>query len=132
MKTQQHFVLATLLISLTGSLALAQNHDQRGQSAQFSEHDQQVTHDWYNQHQSNPPAGFRKQDQLSQDEESNMREGGVIDKNLRKKVYSAPPELTRQLPPPPSRNRYVAVGGHVALIDHNYHVQAVIHLNDNH
>jgi Ni/Co efflux regulator RcnB len=118
---------------LTASAALAQRADQNRQNnTQFNEHDQQVTHDWYNQHQAHPPAGFRNQDRLSPDEESRLHEGTVLDKNLRRKVHAAPPELTSRLPPPPSNHRYVAVGGHVGLIDNHFQVKAVIHLHDNH
>ena len=112
---------------MTGA-AIAQDREH----TQFDEHDQKVAHDWYNQHQDRPPAGFRNQDRLSADEESRFREGAVMDHDLRRKAHSAPPDLVRQLPPPPSNHRYVAVGGHVGLIDNNYNVKAVIHLHDGH
>ena len=99
---------------------------------QFDDHDQQVARNWYNQHQAHPPAGLRNQDRLSADEESRLHEGEVLDKRLRKKVHTAPPELSRQLPPPPSDHRYVAIGGHIGLIDNKFQVKGVIHLHDNH
>jgi hypothetical protein len=117
---------------LTASAAVAQDRGQRGDQNQFNEHDQQAAHDWYNQNQAHPPAGFRNQDRLSPDEESRLHEGAVLDKNLRRKVHPAPADLTSRLPPPPSNHRYVAVGGHVGLIDNHYQVKAVIHLHDNH
>jgi Ni/Co efflux regulator RcnB len=121
---------AAAILALTGSAALAQD---RGQGhTRFDEHDQQVTHDWYNQNQAHAPAGLRNQDRLSADEESRLREGTVLDKGLRRKVHPAPPDLTRRLPPPPSHHRYVAIGGHVGLIDSKYEVKSVIHLHDNH
>jgi Ni/Co efflux regulator RcnB len=131
-----HINLVLTLAMLTGSVAIAQDRRQQGgqrrqETPQFSERDQQVTHDWYRQHQAHPPAGFRNQDRLSSEEESRLREGATLDKDLRKKVHSAPPDLSRQLPPPPSRHRYVAVGNHVALIDNGYNVKAVIHLHEN-
>ena len=122
---------------LTSSAAFAQDRGQRADQnrqdhTQFNEQDQQVAHDWYNQNQAHPPAGFRNQDRLSPDEESRLHEGAVLDKNLRRKVHAAPPDLARQLPAPPSNHRYVAVGGHVGLIDNHYQVKAVIHLHDSH
>lgn len=120
------------MLALGGSAALSQDRrDQQGHT-QFDEHDQQVSRDWYNQHQAHPPAGLRNQDHLSADEESRLREGATLDKGLRRKVHPAPPDLVRQLPPPPRDHRYVAVGGHVGLIDNNFQVKAVIHLHDNH
>ena len=102
------------LLALTGSAALAQDRGQpNGQNqqghTQFDEHDQQVTRDWYNQNQAHPPAGLRNQDRLSADEESRLREGAVLDNDLRRKVHRAPPDLSRRLPPPPSNHRYVTI-----------------------
>ena len=129
-------LIAALILSLTGSAALAQDRGQRGDQnrqghTQFNEHDQKVTRDWYNQHQDHPPAGLRNQDRLSADEEGRLREGAMLDKDLRRKVHHAPPDLSRQLPPPPSDHRYVTIGGHVGLIDRNYQVKSVIHLHEN-
>jgi Ni/Co efflux regulator RcnB len=138
MKIHQLLAATTaVILALAGSAAMAQDRGQRsGQNqqghTQFDEHDQQVTRDWYNQNQAHAPAGLRNQDQLSAGEESRLREGEVLDRNLRKKVHPAPPDLARRLPPPPSDHRYVAIGGHVGLIDKNYQIKGVIHLHDNH
>ena len=127
MKTQSlAFALMTTL-ALSG-LAVAQETRSTGR---FDDHDQQVTKEYYNQHKDNPPAGLRDRDRLSPAQESNLHEGAVLDRETRKQVHPAPPELTRQLPPPPSHHRYVAVGGHIGLIDNNYNVKAVIHLHGN-
>jgi Ni/Co efflux regulator RcnB len=119
--------LATALLGISGTGALAQDR----QNAHFNEHDQQVARDWSNQHQAHAPAGLRNQDRLSADEESRLREGAVLDKDLRRKVHSAPSDLSRRLPPPPSNHRYIAIGGHIGLIDNGYQLKAVIHLHDN-
>jgi Ni/Co efflux regulator RcnB len=138
MKTHQ-FLAATIaaILVLAGGATVAQDRGQRGGQnqqvhTQFDEHDQQVTRDWYNQNQAHPPAGLRNQDRLSADEESRLHEGAVLDKVLRRKLHPAPPDLARRLPPPPREHRYVAIGGHVGLIDNNFQVKAVIHLQDNH
>jgi Ni/Co efflux regulator RcnB len=125
-------VAAAALIALSGTTARAQErHDQdRGGHTQFDDHDQQVARDWYKEHRDHQPAGFRDNDRLSSDEESRLREGEVLDRNLRKKVHSAPHDLTRRLPPPPRNHRYVAIGGHVGLVDDKNRVKAVIHLHD--
>jgi hypothetical protein len=123
---------ASAILALTGSVLLAQERGNQQGHTQFDDHDQQVAHDWYNQHQAHPPAGLRNQDRLSADEESRLHEGVVMDKDLRRKVHTAPPDLTRQFPPPPSDHRYVAIGGHIGLIDNKFQVKAVIHLHDNH
>jgi len=125
-------VTAAAILVLTGSVVLAQDRGNQQGHTQFDDHDQQVARNWYNQHQAHPPAGLRNQDRLSADEESRLHEGEVLDKRLRKKVHTAPPELSRQLPPPPSDHRYVAIGGHIGLIDNKFQVKGVIHLHDNH
>src|SRR5579872_5018210 len=135
MKLPLKIKFATLLLGVSGGFLLAQDRGQRDHSpnrrdnAQFNEHDQQVVHDWYNKHQNNPPAGLRKQDRFSADQESRFQEGAVLDGSLRKKVHSAPRDLTRQLPPPPPQHRYVALGDHVALMDNGYNVKSIIHLH---
>ena len=137
----KHHGMASLtvaaLLALSGTTALAQDRGQRDdqnrqEHTRFDEHDQQVAHDWYNQHRDHAPVGLRSQDRLSPDEESRLREGAPLDRDLRRRVHPAPQDLTRQLPPPPRNHRYVAVGGHVALIDNRNQVKAVIHLHDEH
>jgi Ni/Co efflux regulator RcnB len=130
-------VAAGAILAMSASAALAQDSRQQGgqnrtSSTQFDDHSQQVARDWNNQHQKNPPAGLRTQDRLSADQESRLHEGAVLDKDMRRHAHPAPPDLVRQLPPPPSQHRYVAIGGHIGLIDNSYQVKAVIHLHDNH
>src|ERR1700694_5566552 len=114
-----------------GQVSGDQNRGRNNNDQTFNDHDQQVTRDWYNQHQNRPPAGLRSQDRLSSDEESRLREGATLDRSLRRKVHPAPPDLSRQLPPPARNQRYVTIGGHVGLIDNGYQVHDVIHLHDN-
>jgi Ni/Co efflux regulator RcnB len=123
---------AAAILALTGSAAVAQDRGNQQAHTQFDAHDQQVTRDWYNQNQAHPPTGLRNQDRLSADQEARLHEGAVLDKDLRGKVHPAPPDLSRRLPAPPTHHRYVAIGGHVALIDNTFQVKSVIHLHDNH
>ncbi len=132
MKT--HILLTVTIVMAAASHLYAQDRGQRpdqnqGQTTRFSQHDEEVAHNWYNQHQQAPPPGFRSQDRLTSDQESRLREGAPLDRDLRRHVHPAPADLYRQLPPPPRRQKYVAIGSHVALIDNGYNVQAVIHLH---
>lgn len=129
MKTRSLAVAILAALALSG-FATAQERRDRP-TGHFDDHDQQVAKDYYNQHKDNPPAGLRDRDRLSPAQESNLHEGAVLDRETRRQVHPAPPELTRQLPPPPVHHRYVAVGGHIGLIDNNYNVKAVIHLHNN-
>jgi hypothetical protein len=87
---------------------------------------QQVANDWYAQHQGNLPEGLRPEDRLSADQESRLRVGATLDPDIRDRVRPAPEDLAKRLPPPPPDHRYVAVGGHVGLIDKNFQVKTVI------
>jgi Ni/Co efflux regulator RcnB len=126
---------AAAILMVTGAAAQdrPRNDQNRQEHTQFDAHDQQVTQDWYKEHQAHPPIGFRSKDKLSSEEEGRLREGAVLDQNMRRKVHPAPVDLTRRLPPPARDHRYVAIGGHVALLNNkNNSVTAVIHLHDNH
>jgi hypothetical protein len=97
---------------------------------QFDDHARQTTNAWYQQHQSKPPAGFRAQDRLSADQESRLQPGRPLDSDLRARERSVPRDLARQLPPPPPNHRYVALGGHVGLVDRSNHtLRDVIHVH---
>ena len=104
----------------------APNAQNRQSHTQFNSQDRQTTNDWYNQHQANPPAGFRQQDRLSPDLESRLQVGSRLDPQLRRKVHGVPSDLKRRLAAPAPGYRYAAVGGHVAMIDKKNQVQDII------
>jgi len=127
----------TALFAFAGSGVLAQDRGQnqnnrnRQDHTRFDQHDQQVTRDWYKQHHDNAPAGLREQDRLSRDQESQLRQGNVLPRDLRRQEHPIPRDLYSQLPPPPRNHRYAAVGGHVLQLDNRHRVQDVIHLELN-
>ena len=100
-------------------------------SPQFDDHARQTARDWYAKNQSHPPAGFRPQDRLTADQESRLQPGKPLDRDLRSRTHAVPRDLARQLPPPPPQHRYVAVGGHVGLVDSvNNILRDVIHVHN--
>jgi hypothetical protein len=101
-----------------------------GQSNTQADPQQQAAADWYNQHQGNLPEGLRPEDRLTADQESRLKVGVVLDNDIRDKVRPAPQDLSDRLAPPPPDHRYVAVGGHVGLVDKNFQVKALIQLHD--
>jgi Ni/Co efflux regulator RcnB len=106
--------------------------DHRGQDhSRFDDHDRQISRDWYNQHHDHPPAGLRDRDRLAPEYESRLREGFVLDRNMRRMIYPVPADYYRRLPPPPRGYRYVFIGGHTVLIDNGYRVHDVIHFEAN-
>jgi hypothetical protein len=121
-----------LVAMLASNGAFAQDRGQRGSQnqGQFDDNARQATNQWYDQVKNNPPAGLRPQDRLSPDQESRLRPGAVLDKDLRSKVHPAPSDLKQRLPPPARGDKYVTIGGHVSSINNNYQVHDVIHLHD--
>jgi Ni/Co efflux regulator RcnB len=132
MKTYSLAMATAAILVLSGTAVVAQDSERNSRdrtTPQFDSHDQQVARDWNNQHQDHPAAGLRSTDRLSADQESRMREGTVLDKDMRRHVHPAPPDLAHRLPAPPTNHRYVAIGGHIGLIDNGYQVKALIHLH---
>ena len=128
-------VLGTSLVMVTASVgAQTRPSNQRNQDRQapmqFDDHARQTTQNWYSQHENRPPVGLRAQDRLSADQESRLQPGKPLDADLRQRVHPVPRDLSRQLPPPPSNHRYVAIGGHVGMVDRRTQtLRDVIHLH---
>src|ERR1700730_4211190 len=112
---------AALILESSGMAARAQDsrqqdrNDRNQAQSQFNEVERQSARDWYNQHQSNPPAGLRNQDRLSPEQEDRFRPGAQLDPDLRSRVHPAPKDLRRRLHRPPKHQRYVTVGGHIGI-----------------
>lgn len=140
---------AVALLFLAGTVAISQerprsddqnrsdSQDQRDREQdhqrhdRFDERDQQTTRDWYAQHRERPARGFRDEDRLSADDEARLREGAPLDRSFRRRTYSVPSDLSRNLPRAPRGYRYSVIGGHVVMVDGNRRVVSVIHLHDN-
>jgi hypothetical protein len=126
---------ATCVLALIGASVEAQtrpsnqtNQARQGQT-QFNTQDRQATSDWYTKNQAHPPAGFRPQDRLSPAQESRLQVGSKLDPELQKRVQTVPVDLKRQLAAPAPSYRYVALGGHVALVDKKNQVHDIIHVH---
>jgi hypothetical protein len=130
MKTFWPAVLATAAaLALSGCGQSSTGDAQSAAPQQQLDSQQQVASDWYNQHQNSLPEGLRPEDRLSAEQESRLRVGATLDPDLRDRVRPAPEDLSARLAPPPPDHRYVAVGGHVGLIDKNFQVKAVINVH---
>jgi Ni/Co efflux regulator RcnB len=116
-------------LSLSGGAGAARDDQRHENDAKFNDHDRQAAHDYANQHKNE--RGFRDEDRLSPENESKLREGYVMDKDMRRMSRPAPPEMIRGMAPAPRGYRYVVVGGHVCLIDSDYRIHDTIHLELN-
>lgn len=127
---------ALALIAATASVEAQARPSNRANQApqgsmQFNDQARQTTQDWYKQHQNRPPVGLRTQDRLSADQESRLQPGKPLGPDLRQRAHAVPRDLARQLPSPPPNHRYVAIGGHVGLVDNVTHIlRDVIHLHN--
>jgi hypothetical protein len=136
------FAAAVVLLALTSGAAVAQgrgNQPNRGQArkaqrraeARFNDQDRQLARDWYNQHHSNPPPGFRVRDRLPPEYEARIQPGYVFDPVIRRRAYPAPVDLTYQFGPAPRGYRYMVIGGQIVLVDVGYRVADVFRLEIN-
>src|ERR1700722_1410945 len=75
--------------------------------SRFDDHDRQVSRDWYKEHHDHPPMGLRDRDRLAPEYESRLRDGYVLDRDMRRRMYPVPADYNRRLPPPPRGYRYV-------------------------
>jgi hypothetical protein len=68
---------------------------------------------------------------LTPEDESKLQPGRPLDSALQRRVHGVPNDLSRRLPPQPRDRQYVAIGGHIGIMDRTSHVlHDVIHLHD--
>jgi hypothetical protein len=136
-------VFATAVFALTSCVAFGQgkghgkghDKDKEGdddsyEHIEYSSHDREMMHEWYQEHEHGLPPGLAKRDQLPPGLEKQLRERGTLPPGLQKKIEPVPEDLERRLPPPPEGCgcRHVIIGGHIVLlsIKTNY-VYSVFH-----
>jgi hypothetical protein len=123
-------IIALLVFTAAGAHTTAQQartaQKPAGQT-EFSAQDRQAAGDWYTKNQAHPPVGFRTQDRLSADQESRLKVGSTMDPDVQKLIHTVPADLKSQFGAAAPGYRYVAVGGHVALLDKQNQVHDVIH-----
>jgi hypothetical protein len=95
----------------------------------FDDHDREVAREWYQNHRDY--RGVRENDRLAPQYEDRLREGYVMDYQMRRWARPAPYELVERFGPPPPGYRYLLVNGHLVLVDRGYRVHDVIHFELN-
>jgi Ni/Co efflux regulator RcnB len=83
----------------------------------YNDHDRDEMRAWYRDHRGNLPPGLAKRDRLPPGLERQLVARGTLPPGLRKKYQLCPPELERQLPPPPPDCRHVVIGGSLVLLN---------------
>ncbi len=99
------------------------HHDDDGDDADFhyQRHETEIR-GWYVNNEGNLPPGLAKKDHLPPGLEKHLVRNGQLPPGLQKKVYSCPPELERQLPPPPPNCAHVLIGGNLVLLNRKTNV----------
>jgi hypothetical protein len=65
--------------------------DRRGQDpSTLDDHDRQTWPDWYNEHHDHPPVGVMDRERLTPEYESRLREGDVLDRDMRRRIHPVP------------------------------------------
>ena len=65
--------------------------DRHGQDhSRFDDHDRQTSRDWYNEHHDHPPVGLMERDRLTPEYVSRLREGDVLDRDMRRRIHPVP------------------------------------------
>jgi hypothetical protein len=82
----------------------------------YDRHEQEIR-GWYSASESHLPPGLAKKDRLPPGLEKQLVRNGTLPPGLEKRVYPAPVELERRLPPPPPDCAHVLVSGHIVLLN---------------
>lgn len=72
---------------------------------------------WYSQSESHLPPGLAKKDRLPPGLEKQLVRNGTLPPGLQKRLYPAPVELERRLPPPPPDCAHALISGHIVLLN---------------
>ncbi len=83
----------------------------------YGDRDRDAMREWYRYHRDNLPPGLAKRDRLPPGLERQLVARGTLPPGLRGKYQPCPPELERQLPPPPPDCRHVVIGGSLVLLN---------------
>jgi Ni/Co efflux regulator RcnB len=129
-------IAAGVAVLLAGAAAPAKEHPEKHHSDQgkhkakghhkFDDHDREVTRTWCVEHRDRLPVGFRPEDRLAPEFEARLKVGVILDAHLRGQIYPVPSSLVRLLPPPPVSSHYIAIGGHIGLLDASRRLQDLL------
>ena len=120
-------VSGAALLALTGAAqAQDRSRDDRSEHTRFDDRDREVARDWYRNHHDDDE--FRGRQQWNDEMERRLQPGVIIGRDVRGSVRSIPAELAARLGAVPRNYRYVMIGDHLCLVDKDWHLYDVIHL----
>jgi hypothetical protein len=100
--------------------------DNRGRY--YRGHDQDEIRVWYRDHYQHLPPGLAKRDALPPGLERQLVVRGTLPPGLRRHMEPCPPDLVRELPPPPPHCEHVIISGHLVLLNReNFQIVDIFH-----
>jgi Ni/Co efflux regulator RcnB len=106
------------------------DHDRRYDHDRYSDHDRDSARGWYRTHYTHLPPGLAKRDRLSPGLESQLVVRGILPLGLQRQMRPCPPDLERELPPPPPNYAHVVIGGNLVLLNRaNFQIVDVFHFD---
>jgi len=105
------------------------DHDRdRDRDHFYGDRERDTMRGWYAAHHDHLPRGLRDRDHLPPGLERHLVVRGVLPVELRERMYPCPPDLERQLPPPPPDCAHVLIGGHLLLMNRvNFQIVDILH-----
>jgi len=91
--------------------------DRGGRDAYTYDRHREVIRGWYSENEGHLPPGLAKKDRLPPGLEKQLIRNGTLPPGLQKRLYPAPVELERRLPPPPPDCAHVLISGHIVLLN---------------
>ena len=83
----------------------------------YQDHDRQVAHGWYSEHEGHLPPGLVKKDRLPPGLQRQLDARGTLPPGLQKRIQPVPRDLEVRLAPPPPECQHVVIGGNIVLLN---------------
>jgi len=118
-------VCAAALLSAGTGTARAQDF-RRGPDTHFDNRDRGQLYDWYRDHPGN--RLFSADPRWNEEMERRLQPGVILGRDVRNRSYSLPGDLVARLGPLPRHYRYIVTGNHVCLVNDDWQLFDVMHL----
>lgn len=100
----------------------------RDRIAHFTDTDRQILHDWYREH-ADWMDQYRNEGWRDEELDRRLQVGAQLGPDMRRWSHPVPEELVSRMDTLPRYWRVVAMGDHILLVDDEWNVRDVIHLD---
>ena len=120
------FMCAVAMLPLAGSLRAQDRDFRRGPDTHFDRRDRGEIYGWYQDHPGN--RIFNADPRWNEEMERRLQVGVILGRDVRNRSYPLPFELLERLGPLPRHFRYIATGNHVCVVNDDWQLFDVMHL----